>query len=97
MLTQSPLRVVESLKRQKHCTIPKNLWQVKRKAKGLLSKGIDLIRMTLVNKITKIKVCSMDIKTMFGGKFSFLTSVEKKGMKDRDKDAKSEGWNLGNF
>ena len=28
---------------------------------------------------------------------SFLTSVEKKGMKDRDKDAKSEDWNLGNF
>ena len=28
---------------------------------------------------------------------SFLTSVEKKGMKDRDKDAKIEDWNLGNF
>ena len=56
-----------------------------------------LIRMTLVNKITKMKVCSMDIKTKFGGKIYFLTSVDKKGMKDRDKDAKSEGWNLGNF
>ena len=70
---------------------------MKRKAKGLLSKGIDLIRMTLVNKITKMKVCSMDIKTKFGGKFYFLTSVEKKGMKDIDKAAKSEGWNQGNF
>ena len=56
-----------------------------------------MIRMTLVNKITKMKVCIMDIKTKFGGKISFLTSIEKKGMKDRDKDAKSEGWNLGKF
>ena len=84
-------------KKTKHCTIPKNLWQVKRKVKRALSKGIDLIRMIVVNKITKMRVCSMDIKTKFGGKFSFLTSVEKKGMKDRDKDAKSKGWNLGNF
>ena len=53
--------------------------------------------MIVVNKITKMRVCSMDIKTKFGGKFSFLTSIEKKGMKDRDKDAKSKGWNLGNF
>ena len=69
---------------------------MKRKAKGLLSKGIDLIRITLVNKIINMKECDMDIKTEFGGKFSFLTSIEK-GMKDIDKDAKSEGWNLGNF
>ena len=47
--------------------------------------------MTLVNKITKMKVCSMDIKNKFGEKISFLTSVEKKRMKYRDKDAKSEG------
>ena len=53
--------------------------------------------MTVVNKITKMKVCNMDIKTKFGGKISFLTLVEKKGMKDRDKYAKSKGWNLGNF
>ena len=53
--------------------------------------------MTVPNKITKMRVCSMDIKTKFGGKFSFMTLVEKKKMKDRDKDAKSEGWNLGNF
>ena len=41
----------------------------------------------------------MDIKIKFGGKFSFMTSIEKKGMKNRDKDAKkkSEDWNLGNF
>ena len=53
--------------------------------------------MTVENTITKTRVCSMDIKTKFGGKIYFLTSVEKKGMKDRDKDAKIEGWNLGNF
>ena len=53
--------------------------------------------MTLVNKITKMRVCSIDIKTKFGGKFSFLTSVEKKGMKDRDTNSKSEDWNLGSF
>ena len=40
---------------------------------------------------------------MFGGEIYFLTSVEKKLMKDKDKDAKkkkekkSEDWNLGNF
>ena len=39
----------------------------------------------------------MDIKTQFRGKIYFPTSVEKKGMKEKDKDAKSEGWNLGNF
>ena len=44
-----------------------------------------------------MKVCGMDIKTKFGGKISFLTSVEKKGMKNIDKDEKSEGWNLDNF
>ena len=84
-------------KKTKHCTIPKNFWQVKRKAKGLLSKEIDLIRMTVANKITKMRVCNMDINTKYGGKIYFLTSVEKKMMEDRDKDAKSEGWNLGNF
>ena len=31
------------------------------------------------------------------GKFFFFELVEKKGMKDRDKDEKSEDWNLGNF
>ena len=31
------------------------------------------------------------------GEKNLLTSVEKKGMKDRDNDAKSEDWNLGNF
>ena len=31
------------------------------------------------------------------GEFSFLTSVEKKRMKDGDKEAKIEDWNLGNF
>ena len=53
--------------------------------------------MTMANKITKMRVCSKDIKTKFGGKIYFLTSVEKKGMKEKDKDAKSEGWNLRNF
>ena len=37
------------------------------------------------------------IRIKFGGKIYFLTSVEKKGTKDRDKDAKSEDYNLGNF
>ena len=89
--------MVESLKRQNIALFLKIFGKRKEKQKGLLSKGIDLIRMMVVNKITKMRVCSMDIKTKFGGKFSLLTSVEKKGMKDRDKDAKSEGWNLGNF
>ena len=31
------------------------------------------------------------------GNISFLTSVKKKGMKDKYKDAKIENWNLGNF
>ena len=53
--------------------------------------------MTVANKITKMRVCSMDIKIKFGGKISLLTSVEKKVMKDRDKDEKSEDWNLGNL
>ena len=44
--------------------------------------------MTVGKKITKMRICSMDIKIKFGGEISFLTSVEKKGMKDRDKDAK---------
>ena len=47
--------------------------------------------MTMVNKITKMRVCSTDIKTKFGGKISFLISVEKNGMEDREKDAKIEG------
>ena len=42
----------------------------------------------MANKITKMRVCSMDIKIKFGGKFYFLTSVEKKGIMDRDNDAK---------
>ena len=44
-----------------------------------------------------MRVCSLDIKTKFGGKFSFLTSIEKKGIKGRDKDSKSEDWNLCSF
>ena len=31
------------------------------------------------------------------GNISFVTSLEKKWMKDRDKDEKIEDWNLGNF
>ena len=31
------------------------------------------------------------------GNISFLISVEKKRMKDGDKDTKSEDWNLGKF
>ena len=31
------------------------------------------------------------------GNIYFLTSLEKKGMKDKDKDAKIENWKLGNF
>ena len=85
-------------KKTKYCTIPKkHLPNEKKNKKGLLSKGIDLIRMTMVNKVTKMRVCSMDIKTKFGGKFYFLTSVEKKGIKDRDNDSKSEDWNLSSF
>ena len=89
--------MVESLKRPNIALFLKSFGKLKEKKKGLLSKGTDLIRMTVENKITKTRVCSMDLKIKFEGKISFLTSVEKKGMKDRDKDAKSEGWNLGNF
>ena len=63
----------------------------KKKQKGLLSKGTALIRMTAANKITKTKVCSMIHQDQVWGKKKFLTSVEKiekKGIKDRDKDAK---------
>ena len=36
-------------------------------------------------------------RSSLGELIFFLTLVEKKGMKNRDKDAKSEDWNLGNF
>ena len=51
--------------------------------------------MIVENKITKMRVCIHQDQVW--GNISFLTSVEKKGMKDRDKDAKIEDWNLGNF
>ena len=53
--------------------------------------------MTVENKITKMRVCSMIRQDQVLGNISFLTSVEKKEIKDKDKDTKSEYWNLGNF
>ena len=53
--------------------------------------------MTVETKITKLRVCSMIHQDRVWGNIYFLTSVEKKGMKDKDKDAKIEDWNLGNF
>ena len=55
------------------------------------------MRMTMENKIAKMRVCNMIYQDQGWGNISFLTSVGKKGMKDRGKDAKIEDWNLGNF
>ena len=78
----------ENLKRQNITLFLKIFDKQKEKQKGLLSKGTDLIRMTVENKITKMRLCSMIHQDQVWGNISFLTSVEKKGMKDRDKDAK---------
>ena len=53
--------------------------------------------MTVENKNTKMRVCSMMHQDQVWGNISFLTSVGKKWMKDRGKDSKIEDWNLGNF
>ena len=53
--------------------------------------------MIVENKIIKMRVCSMMYQDQVWGNISFLTSVGKKGMKDKGKDAKIEDWNLGNF
>ena len=53
--------------------------------------------MTVENEITKMRVCSMIHQDQVWGNISFLASIEKKEMKDRDKEAKIEDWNLGNF
>ena len=50
--------------------------------------------MIVANKITKMRVFSMIHQDQVWGKKNyFLTSIEKKGMNNKDKDAKSEGWN----
>ena len=66
-------------KKTKQCTILKNLGQVKRNAKGIPFKRIDLIRMKMKNKITKMRVCSMIHQDQVWGKifFSDISSKER--------------------
>ena len=84
-------------KKTKHCTIPKIFDKYKEKQKGLPSKGIDLIKMTVKSKIIKMRVCNMIHQDQVWGKNFFSDINRKEKDEGRDKDAKSEDWNLGNF
>ena len=58
----------------------KSLTSKKKKQKWLLSKGTDLIRMTVANKITKMRVCSMIHQDQVWGK-NFFSNIS---IKERD-------------
>ena len=79
--------MVESLKRQNIALFLKIFYSKRKVKKRLLSKGTELISLTVVNKNTKIKSMQYDAPKSSLEELLKLTSVGKKGMKDIGKYA----------